>query len=83
MAHTQNEIVQSRIELSAAIHREIDIHTKYISALKNALAGMKLVAAVDTPVPIDPKIIDAEVGITKHNKPTSLMGMLRREENAA
>jgi len=57
MAHTQDEIVQSRIALSEAIHREIQIHQHYIAALRNALSGMKLVAAIEMPVPIEQGIL--------------------------
>lgn len=69
MANTETEIVQSRIGLSEAIHREIRIHQNYIAALRNALAGMKLVAAIETPVPIDQKVV-AETVVEEHGQPT-------------
>lgn len=56
MSHTQADVVQSRVALANAIHKEIAIHQGYITALRNALSGMKMVAATEQPVPTETEL---------------------------
>lgn len=66
MAHTQADVIQSRVALAKAIHKEISIHQGYIAALRNALSGMNMVAAIEQPVPIAEDDIPAAKGFIKN-----------------
>lgn len=45
MAHSKQEVIQSRVNLRDAIDREVKIHRGYIAALENALRGLEMVSA--------------------------------------
>lgn len=49
MAHSKADVIQSRLDLAAAIAKEIAIHRGYIAALENALRGLRMVSAVEEP----------------------------------